>query len=188
MIIKERKIKGSFDIQLEPHEDKRGFFMRVYDNKIFEEYGINKNWVQENHSLSVKKGTVRGLHFQYPPDAESKMVRVSSGEAFFTFVDLRKKSPTFGQWDNIILSAANKKMLLIPRGCALGMCTLTDNCNLHYRMDNYYAENNQDCITWNDPDIGIDWPIKEAVVISDRDSKAKSFKEFMSISGGLDIE
>lgn len=187
MIIKPGKFEGVFEIQLEPFEDGRGFFMRAYDKKIFAAHGIDKRWVQENHSFSKNKGTVRGLHFQYPPHTESKMVRVSSGEIFFAFVDLRKKSPTFGKWGSVVLSAKKKNMLLIPRGCAAGMCTLTDNCNFHYRVDNYYSKEKEDNIRWNDPDIGIEWPIKKAKVISERDSKAQFFKEFLEKHGGLNI-
>lgn len=184
MKIEEGKIRGSYIIQLEPREDERGFFMRVYDEKIFTKFGINKDWVQENQSLSKLRGTIRGLHFQYPPDAETKLLRLTSGEAFFVFIDLRKHSPTFGQWDSAILSGENKKMLLVPRGCANGICTLSENVNLHYRVDNYYASNNEDNIKWNDLDLNIPWPIKEPAVISDRDSKAQSFKEFIQKSGG----
>lgn len=184
MIIEKGKFNGVFVIQLEPKEDERGFFMRVFDKKIFAEHGIAKEWVQKNHSLSKLKGTVRGLHFQYPPDTESKLVRVSSGGALFAYVDLRKNSPTLGQAGTIILSSENKKMLLIPRGYALGICTISENVNLHYCLDNYYASANEDNIKWNDPDLNIPWPIKEPTVISDRDSKAQSFKEFLQKSGG----
>lgn len=184
MKIEEGKIKGAYIIQLEPREDERGFFMRVYDKNIFAEHGIDYNWVQENHSLSKLKGTVRGLHFQYQPDSETKLLRLTSGEAFFAFVDLRKNSPTFGQYDTAILSGQNKKILLVPKGCANGMCTLIENVNLHYRVDNYYASNNEDNIKWNDPDLNIPWPTKEPAVISERDSKAQSFKEFLQKSGG----
>ncbi len=185
MKTKELKIQGVLEIQLEPNIDERGFFMRVYDKKIFEEFGIHRDWVQESHSFSRQKGTVRGLHFQYPPDTEAKLMRVSSGEIFFAVVDLRKDSPTFGQWDSVVLSAENKKMLFVPRGCAPGMCSLTDDCNLHYKMDNYHAPNNQGVIKWNDPDIGIIWPIREPNVISERDKNAQSFKEFKEKYGGL---
>ncbi len=187
MKIKQGKFKGVFEIQLEPFEDDRGFFMRAYDKKIFAENGIDNDWVQENHSLSKYKGTVRGLHFQYPPHTKSKLVRVSSGEVFFAFVDLRKKSPTLGEWGSVVLSTKKKNMFLIPRGFAAGMCALTDNCNFHYRVDNYYSKEKEDNIRWNDPDIGIKWPIKKAKVISERDNKAQSFKEFLKNKGGLDI-
>jgi len=186
MKIIEKEIKGIYEIKLEPYEDHRGFFMRAYDDKIFKQYGIDRNWVQENHSLSLKKGVVRGLHFQYPPNTETKLLRVVTGEIFFTFVDIRKNSPTFGKWGSIVLSANKKNMLFSPRGFAMGMCTLTDNCNLLYKVDNYYTSDNEDNIKWNDPDLGIKWPVKNPIV-SKRDSKAMSFKEFVEKHGGLEV-
>lgn len=118
MIISEKEIKGVFEIELKPIEDKRGFFMRTYDDKIFKEHGIDRKWVHENHSLSLQKGTIRGIHFQYPPDYETKLSRVITGEIFFAVTDLRKGSETFGKWISLILSAEKKNMLYLPRGCA----------------------------------------------------------------------
>jgi len=187
MIISELDIKGVYSIQLEPHEDHRGYFVRTYDSGIFKRHGIDRVWVQENHSFSLKKGTVRGLHFQYPPDTETKVMRAVTGEIFFAFVDLRKRSPTFGKWGSLISSDKNKKLLYIPRGCALGMCTLTDNCNLSYKVDSHYTSHNEDVLLWNDPDIGIAWPVKEPAVISERDRGGKTFKEFLHRCGGLDL-
>ena len=186
MIIIERKFKGVFEIQLEAHEDKRGFFMRVYDAQIFEKYKIHKKWVQENHSLSVEKGVIRGMHFQFPPHSETKLVRIVRGEIYDVFIDLRKDSPTFGQWDSIVLSADNKKMIYIPRGFAHGFCTLTKNCEVVYKVDNYYTTDSEDSVRWNDPDLGIDWP-ENKPILSEKDFKAKSFKEFVEKCGGLDV-
>jgi len=187
LLIKEREIKGVFEIQLEPHEDKRGFFMRVYDDKIFGEYGIHRNWVQENHSLSIEKGVIRGMHFQFPPHSETKLVRVISGKLYDVFIDLRKGSRTFGKWDSITLSAENKKMIYIPRGFAHGFCTLTKNTEILYQMDNYYAPDNAGIIRWNDPDLGIDWPVNDPI-LSERDSKAQNFIEFKEEYWGLKVE
>ena len=187
MKIKEKEIRGVFEIKLESYEDNRGFFMRTYDDKIFKKLGIDRKWVQENHSLSKIKGIVRGIHFQYPPNCETKVLRVITGRIFFAVIDLRKNSKTFGKWTSVILSAKKKNMLYVPRGCAPGMCTLTENCNLAYKVDNYYAKDNEDNIKWNDPDLGIDWPIKVPVVISERDANAQSFKEFVEKHGGLEI-
>ena len=187
MKIKESKLKGIFEIQLEFHEDNRGFFMRTYDDKIFMNHGLHQSWVQENHSCSNKKNTLRGLHFQFPPCAETKLVRVVSGAAFMAFVDLRKNTPTFGKWKSIILSSDNKKMLYVPRGFALGMCTLTDNCGLLYKMDNYYAPESAGTIMWNDTDLKIKWPVKDPI-ISEKDSKAMSFREFVKKYGGFKEE
>ena len=187
LLIKEREIKGAFEIQLEPQEDKRGFFMRVYDDQIFEEYGIHRNWVQENHSLSVEEGVIRGMHFQFPPHSETKLVRVISGKLYDIFIDLRKGSRTFGKWDSITLSAENKKMIYIPKGFAHGFCTLTKNTEIIYHMDNYYAPDNAGIIRWNDPDLGIGWPVNDPI-LSERDSKAQNFSEFIEKYGGLEVE
>ena len=127
MKIEEKEIKGVFEIQLEPKEDKRGYFMRTYDEKIFKKYGLNKKWVHENHSFSKNKLTMRGFHFQHPPFTETKIARVVTGKIFFVYLDIRRNSPTFGKWGTIILSGKNKKMLYIKRGIALGMCTMTNN-------------------------------------------------------------
>ncbi len=186
MIIKERKFKRVFEIQLDPHEDERGFFMRVYDTQLFEKYKIHKKWVQENHSLSVEKGVIRGMHFQLPPHSEAKLIRVINGKIYDVFIDLRKGSPTFGQWDSIKLSAENKKMIYIPRGFAHGFCALTKNCEILYKMDNYYTPNNEGNIKWNDSDVGINWPVNNPT-ISEKDLKARSFREFIERYGGLEL-
>ncbi|MEA3254467.1 MAG: dTDP-4-dehydrorhamnose 3,5-epimerase [Candidatus Altiarchaeota archaeon] len=186
MLIKERGIEGVFEIQLEPHEDERGFFMRTYDDQIFRKYGIHRNWIQENHSLSMEEGVIRGMHFQLPPHTEAKLVRVIRGEIHDVFIDLRKGSATLGQWSSINLSAVNKKMIYIPRGFAHGFCTLTGNCELLYKMDNYYDSASAGTIRWNDLDLGIVWPVNNPI-LSEKDSKAKSFREFIDNYGGLEV-
>ncbi len=187
MIIKERELKGVFEIQLEPKEDHRGFFMRVYDDNIFKNHGLHGNWVQENHSLNKKKNTVRGFHFQLPPHSETKLVRVISGKVLDVFLDLRKNSPTFGQWDSIVLSGENKKMLYIPRGFGHGICTLEDNTAMLYKVDNYYAPDHEGDIIWNDPELGVEWPLDGKPILSEKDSKAKSFREFIGTYNGLEV-
>ena len=187
MKIRTLKLAGTFEIQLEPHEDERGFFMRTYDKKIFEEHDIHHDWVQESESFSRHKGTVRGLHFQHPPYAEGKLVRMSSGEGFVVWVDIRKGSPTFGTWDSIVLSAQKKNAVFVPRGFANGLCTLSDNCILLYKIDNYYNPEAQDEILWNDPDIGIIWSLEKPTIISEKDKNAKNFKIFVDKYGGLDV-
>ena len=186
MKVTETKLKGVMIIEPEVFRDTRGFFMRVYDDTIFRKYGIHRNWVQENHSLSVEKGVIRGMHFQLPPHMETKLVRVISGEIYDVFIDLRKDSSTFGNWDSITLSVDNKKMVYIPRGFAHGFCTLTKNCEVLYKMDNYYAPNSVGIIRWNDSDLGIDWPVNDPL-LSEKDSEAKSFKEFIETYGGLEV-
>ncbi len=186
MTIIERKFKGVFEIQLEAQEDKRGFFMRAYDAQLFEKYKIHRGWVQENHSLSAEKGVIRGMHFQFPPHSETKLIRVINGKIFDVFIDLRKDSLTFGQWDSILLSADNKKMIYIPKGFAHGFCTLTENCEILYKMDNYYALNSEGIIRWDDPDLGIDWPVNNPI-LSEKDLNAKSFREFIERYRGLKL-
>ena len=184
MQIKERKLKGVFEIQLEPREDERGFFMRVYDDEIFKKYEIHRNWVQENHSLSLEKGIIRGMHFQFLPHSETKLIRVVTGKIYDVFIDLRDGSTTFGQWDSITLSADNKKMIYIPRGFAHGFCTLSENCEVVYKVDNYYTPDSEGTIKWDDSELGIDWPTNNPL-LSEKDSKAISFKEFSEMHSGL---
>ena len=156
MKIKEKKIKGAYEITLNPIKDTRGFFMRVFDDKIFKEFGITNKWVQENHSRSEQKGIIRGFHFQFPPYAETKLIRAVRGEAIDVFVDLRKDSPTFGQWDSVLLSEDSFNYAFVPKGFGHAICTLTDVCEVIYKVDNYYAPDYECGILWNDPDLKID--------------------------------
>ncbi len=181
-----RVIKGIVEIQLEPIIDERGFFMRTYDDKVFRENAIHREWVQENNSLSKQKGIIRGLHFQFPPHNEAKLIRAIKGEVFDVFVDLRRGSPTLGHWDFLNLSSSKNNMIFLPRGIAHGFCTLTTDCLLEYKMDNYYAPERAGIIHWNDPDLKIKWPIKYPL-LSDRDSKVHSFKEFITEYNGLEV-
>jgi dTDP-4-dehydrorhamnose 3,5-epimerase len=186
MIIRNNgEFAGVVEIGFEPHRDERGFFMRVYDKEIFRRHNINVDWVQENYSFSKTKWTLRGLHFQYPPFVECKMIRVFRGRAFFTFLDLRRNHPTFGKWGSVILDEDAPTAVFLPRGFALGMCTLTDRCDLYYWMDNYYRQEKQGVIKWDDPDLNIAWPIGKPSVISERDENGIRFREFVETSGGI---
>ena len=187
MIIKEETIKGVFTIQLEPLIDSRGFFMRTYDEEIFEKHSISKKWVQESHSFSKRRGVVRGFHFQHTPHVETKLIRVIQGEILFVVLDLRKNSETFGQSIQVKISAEKKNMIYIPKGCSPCMCTLTDNCEILYKMDEYYSPEHYDNILWNDPDLNINWPVENPTDISERDANAQSFKEFVEKYGGLEV-
>ena len=186
MEFKERKLKGVFEITLSPHVDERGFFMRVLDNQLFQQAGLNYKWVQENHSRSTQKNIIRGLHFQFPPYAETKLVRCIRGAVLDVFVDLRKDSPTFGQWDSIRLDESNKKMILIPRGFAHGFCTLTEESEVLYKVDNYYAKAYEGGIAWNDPDINIDWPV-DLPMLSEKDKKNNSLQNFINQHKGIQL-
>jgi dTDP-4-dehydrorhamnose 3,5-epimerase len=169
MEIKKRKLIGVFEVTLKPDEDERGFFMRTYDRTLFRDAGIDKDWVQENHSRSERKGIIRGLHLQLPPYTETKLVRCIRGAVLDVFVDLRAGSETFGLWDSVMLSEMNKKMVLIPRGFAHGFCTLEEITEVIYKVDNYYNKNAECGLLWNDPDLAIDWPTTEpALSLKDR--------------------
>lgn len=177
MIIKQRKLNGTYEITLEPRGDHRGYFMRVYDDKILAEYGIHRNWVQENQSLSAKQGVIRGLHMQMGEFAETKLVRVIRGKILDVFVDVRPDSPTFGQWDSIELSEENNKMVLVPGGFAHGFCTLSENCIVSYKVDNYYSPQNECGLMWNDKELCIEWPVEDPI-LSEKDQKNMTFSEF----------
>jgi dTDP-4-dehydrorhamnose 3,5-epimerase len=178
MEIKERKLKGVFEITLQPYKDERGFFMRTFDKKIFEEEGLGREWVQENHSRSEKAGIIRGLHCQLYPYSETKLVRCIDGSILDVFVDLRAGSPTFGKWDSIKLSAANKKMIFIPRGFAHGYCTLTEISEVVYKVDNFYSPEHEIGILWNDPDLAITWPGINPI-LSGKDQKNMTLKKLI---------
>ncbi len=184
MEIKPGKLKGTFEIILDPHTDERGFFMRVFDDKLFKKAGINNKWVQENHSRSEKMGIIRGLHFQLPPFAETKLLRCIRGKVWDVFVDLRKGSSTFGKWDAVKLSEENKKIVLIPRGFAHGFCTLTNISEVIYKVDNYYSPEHECGLLWNDTDLNIDWPIDKPI-LSDKDKNNMSFAEFLERYVGM---
>ena len=186
MIIKERVIKGIYEIQLEPNIDNRGFFMRIYDKEIFEKYNLSKEWIQENHSRSEQKGTIRGLHFQLPPFTETKLIRCIKGAVLDVFVDLRLNSKTFGQWDSVELSEENKKCVYIPKGFAHGFCALSDISEVLYKVDSVYKPEFEAGIIWNDKDINIDWNI-DSPVLSDKDKKNLTLKEFVLKYKGIEI-
>jgi dTDP-4-dehydrorhamnose 3,5-epimerase len=170
---------------LDIHRDNRGFFMRTYDKDFFAPQGLPVDWIQESHSFSAQKGTVRGLHFQRPPYAETKLVRIVQGKAFIALVDLRKGSPHFGLWDSVILAASDPELLYVPKGLALGMCTMTSDCSLLYKMDTGYNPQSAGTINWADKDLGISWPLEGVPVISDKDAGAMSFAEFVLKEKGL---
>ena len=188
MEFKERKLKGVFEITLNPIQDHRGFFMRSYDVNEFEAHGINLDWKQENHSKSVHKGVVRGLHFQLPPHSETKMIRCIAGAVWDVFVDLRLDSPTFGQWDAIELTPENGKQVYIPRGFGHGFCTLKPNSEVVYKVDNFYNKEAERGILWSDPDIGIDWPLNGLEpTLSEKDKNNLTLAQFVNQYKGIEL-
>ncbi|WP_312470513.1 dTDP-4-dehydrorhamnose 3,5-epimerase [Neobacillus sp.] len=152
--------------------DHRGWFMETYSEAMFEEAGINIKFVQDNQSFSAAKGTLRGLHYQLNPKAQTKLVRCTKGSIFDVAVDIRKGSPTYGKWFGIELSAENKKQLLIPKGFAHGFMTITEDAEVQYKVDELYAPECDRGIIWNDPAIGIEWPMEITPVLSAKDEKA----------------
>lgn len=181
MIFTPTQLKGVFIIDLQPVGDSRGWFSRTYCKNEFAEIGHDKEWVQLNHSFTSKKGTVRGMHYQLPPFSEIKMVRCIAGAVLDVVIDLRKDSPAFLQWTGVELSAENKKMIYIPEGFAHGFQCLTDNCELLYHHSAFYTPGAEGGIRYDDPLVGINWPL-ELTEISDRD-KAHPFldKNFKGI-------
>ena len=152
------------------HSDKRGFFSESYNRRTFAQYGVDLDSVQDNHSLSLNRGTIRGLHFQTPPFAQDKLVRVVRGTIFDVAVDLRKGSATYGQYVSAILSAENWVQMFVPIGFAHGFCTLTPEAEVLYKVSNYYSPDHDKGLLWKDPAIGIDWPVSESEVhLSDKD-------------------
>ena len=160
--------------------DDRGFFFESFNQESFEKVvGKKINFVQDNHSQSAK-GVLRGLHYQLPPKAQSKLVRVLQGEVFDVAVDIRKSSPTFGKWTGEILSSSNKKQIWIPEGFAHGFLTLADDTIFSYKCSNIYNKESEDSIDWNDPTLSINWGITDPI-LSEKDKKAKTFIEFKSL-------
>lgn len=156
--------------------DERGFFMETYKYKDFSEFGIKIRFVQENHSKSFVKGTIRGLHFQKKPKGQAKLMRTVVGSVFDVAVDIRKNSPTYGRWVSAVLSAENKAMLYIPVGFAHGFCTLEENTEVLYKCSSPYSPELDRGIIWNDKDIDIAWPVSNPV-LSLRDKSWPSLKE-----------
>lgn len=150
--------------------DARGFFVEHYNKRTLEAHGLRFDFVQDNVALSTQKGTVRALHFQPPPSAQTKLVSVTEGAVLDVIVDLRAGSPTYGRHAAVELSAANGRQLLVPRGFAHGYCTTTDNSVVFYKVDAYYDRERDLGLLWNDPDLGIRWPVTaDAAVLADRD-------------------
>jgi dTDP-4-dehydrorhamnose 3,5-epimerase len=152
--------------------DQRGFFSETYSHREFAEAGIDVEFVQENHSLSANVGTIRGLHFQSPPYAQAKLVRVVRGAILDVAVDIRRGSPTFGRHARAVLSAVNWSQIFIPEGFAHGFCTLEPDSEVLYKVNNYYAPDHDLGLAWNDPSLGIAWPVSEAeAILSDKDRR-----------------
>ena len=166
------------EIQPARHEDDRGFFGEVWNRDRWHEAGIDTDFVQDNHSLSKEKGVLRGLHYQAPPMAQAKLVRVTRGSVFDVAVDIRNGSPTFGRWVSIILSAERWNQLFIPVGYAHGFLTLEPESEVVYKVSQGYSAGHDRAIRFDDPDIAIDWPIGvDDLILSDKDRSAPRLAE-----------
>jgi dTDP-4-dehydrorhamnose 3,5-epimerase len=172
------KIEGVLLIKPQVISDHRGFFLETYREEEFLAAGIDARFVQDNHSFSVEKWVIRGLHFQRPPFAQAKLVRVVKGKVLDVVVDLRKDSPTFGEWESFELSKDNFQMLFVPHGMAHGFCVLEDNTHFLYKTDNYYDAKSEGGIYFNDSRLKISWPATNPIV-SVKDQKQESWQEFL---------
>jgi len=170
-------IEGLKVIEPKVFGDHRGWFMETYNEENFQKAGIDIRFVQDNQSFSAAIGTLRGLHYQLHPKAQTKLVRCIKEQYMNVAVDIRKGSPTFGKWFGIELSAENKKQLLIPQGFAHGFMTITNDVEVQYKVDNLYAPEYDRGIIWNDSTINIEWPLDITPVLSEKDQNAPGIEE-----------
>jgi len=175
MIFEKTALAGAFIIEIEKREDERGFFARAWCQEEFEAHGLNTRWVQANLAFSKKKGTLRGLHFQVGPYEEIKLMRCIRGAIYDVILDLRSESPTYMQWLGVELTADNHKMLYVPEGFAHGYQSLADNTEVFYPVSQFYTPGSERGVRWNDPAFGIEWPVTQNAILSEKD---KSWPDF----------
>ena len=180
MIFHETKLEGTFEIQLEPRSDERGFFARSWCQKEFEDKRLNHRLVQCSVSFTSRKGTLRGMHYQEPPHAEAKVVRCTRGAIYDVVVDLRPYSQTYKDWVAVVLTAEMRNIVYVPEGCAHGFLTLKDNTEVFYQMSESYHPEYARGVRWNDPAFRIVWPSK-VEVISERDQAYPDFEQVQCI-------
>jgi len=178
MEISKTILEGLLIIKPDVFRDDRGYFFESFNNEKFSKEGLDVRFMQDNESLSMK-GVIRGLHFQIPPFEQAKLVRVVKGSALDVAVDIRKSSPTYGEWTSVLLTGENKWMFWIPAGFAHGFATLEQDTVFFYKCTKVYNKESERSILWNDPDINIKWGI-EKPIISERDKSAQGFREFKS--------
>jgi dTDP-4-dehydrorhamnose 3,5-epimerase len=161
--------------------DTRGYFVETYNRRAAQAAGLAADFIQDNQAFSHKRGTVRALHFQVPPHAQAKLVRVLRGAVYDVAVDLRAGSPTYGRWTAVTLTAQGGEQIFVPRGFAHGYCTLEADSEVAYKVDDYYAPDCEQGLIWNDPGLAVDWPVAAAdAVLSDKDRKLPRFADFVS--------
>lgn len=180
----ETKLKDCYIVEPDRFGDNRGWFSESYNKKVFEDLGLSYDFVQDNESFSAKKGVLRGLHFQNEPYTQAKIVRCTSGAVYDVAVDIRHDSPTYGMWVGVELSEENGRQLLIPRGFLHGFQTLTDNVKFAYKCDNYYNKESDGGVMYNDPDIGVVWPIADPI-LSEKDKHHPKLKELIKDRGNI---
>lgn len=179
MKVIETKLQDVKLIETAVFGDHRGFFTESYSEHKFKEIGIKEEFIQDNHSLSLEPGVLRGMHFQVPPMAQTKLVRVTSGVIYDVIVDLRKGSPTYMQWEGFILSEYNHRQLYVPKGFAHGFLTLTGNCNVQYKVDETYSAEHDGGIAFDDEALNLSWPVNlDKVILSDKDKKHPLLKNW----------
>lgn len=172
----ETALPGAFVLKPVIHRDARGFFVETFSNKMFADNGIEVQFVQDNYSFSRQRGVLRGLHFQYSPHAQAKLVMAISGAIYDVIVDLRKDSPTVHQWISVELDSSDLRMLYVPRGFAHGFCTLQDNTRVLYKVDSLYAPQADGGIRWDDADLAIEWPVASPI-LSEKDGQLPYLKD-----------
>jgi dTDP-4-dehydrorhamnose 3,5-epimerase len=176
--IESRPLDGVVVVVPDVFQDSRGFFMEVFREDRFAALGLPTRFVQDNHSRS-SKGVIRGLHFQWEPPM-GKLMRVTHGSAFLVAVDIRRGSPTLGKWAGVIASAENRRQVWAPAGFARGFCVLSDSAEIQYKCTGIYNKNAESGILWNDPQIGVEWPIATAEAeLSDKDKKAQTLAQWL---------
>lgn len=174
-------VPGVLLVQVQKFGDARGWFMETYSRRDYTALGIDCEFIQDNQSLSAQHGTIRGLHFQMPPNPQAKLVRVLRGSIFDVAIDIRRGSPSYGRWCAATLTAEGAEQLFVPRGFAHAFCSLEPNTEVVYKVDGYYSAASDAGIIWNDPDIGIEWPIAPSdAVLSAKDAKLPRLAEFDS--------
>ncbi|HTG87942.1 MAG TPA: dTDP-4-dehydrorhamnose 3,5-epimerase [Pyrinomonadaceae bacterium] len=173
---RETKLAGAFVIEPESFTDERGIFARSFSEREFASRGINPRIAECNISVSNKRYTIRGMHFQTAPCAQAKLVRCTKGAIYDVIIDLRPDSPTFKQWIGEELTAENRRMLYVPEGFAHGFQTLADNTEVFYQVSDFYAPESAGGVRWNDPAFGIRWPAMDGVTINERDQNYPNFK------------
>jgi dTDP-4-dehydrorhamnose 3,5-epimerase len=181
MEIKALDLPGAVLLRPRRFADSRGYFVETYNERTFSSAGIAVKFVQDNQSHSARRGTIRGLHFQRPPAAQSKLVRVLRGSVYDVAVDLRVGSPSYGQWRGETLTTDGGEQFFIPGGFAHAFCTLESDTVVAYKVDDFYSPSHDSGLIWNDPDLAIEWPVApDEVVLSDKDLKLGAFADFVS--------